>query len=244
MMSRNFFSPICSTILAVFVGIALYPLLPLYSKTSQDPCDVFSRIYKTGEWGRNAQGEGISGMGSLPSNAIPYLSKLQEFIIKYRIQSVVDVGCGDWELSKLINWGSITYYGYDAAEEVIENDIARYGNDDRHFVACDAIHADLPEADLMICKDVLQHLPNSFIHDFISQLRKYKYCLIVNDIGFEARYDRKLNHDIPMGSGRCVDLTKPPFNVEGVPFMRYFSDGHTKEMLLIVRDSKIVRARH
>lgn len=222
--------------LSVFVGIALCPNAPLYPEKAQDPCDVFSQIYKNGEWGRNSEGEGISGMGSVPANALPYMKMLQEFIIKYRIQSAVDVGCGDWVLSRMINWGPVDYYGYDAAAEVIKNNTTRYGNDKRHFYACDAIHADLPKADLLICKDVLQHLPNSYISDFILQLSKYKYCLITNDIAFEPQYDRKLNLDIPMGSGRCVDLTLPPFNIKGVPFMRYLSDGHTKEVLLIVRE--------
>jgi SAM-dependent methyltransferase len=225
----------CAKALAV-VGIALCPTVLLHPENTQNPCDVFSRIYKNGEWGRNAEGEGISGMGSVAANALPYMKMLQEFIIKYRIESVVDAGCGDWELSKLIDWGSIDYYGFDAAAEVIKNNTTRYGSAKRHFYAGDAMHTDLPKADLLICKDVLQHLPNSFIDAFISQLGKYKYCLVTNDIAFEPQYDRKLNLDIPMGSGRCVDLTKAPFNIKGIPLMRYPSDGHTKEVLLIVRD--------
>ena len=222
--------------LSVLVGIALCPTAPLHPEKPQDPCDVFSQIYKNGEWGRNAEGEGISGMGSVPANALPYMKMLQEFIIKYQIKSAVDIGCGDWELSKLIHWGAIDYYGYDAAAEVIANNISRYGSANRHFYACDAIHTELPSADLLICKDVLQHLPNSYISDFLRQLDKYKYCLITNDIAFEPQYDRKLNLDIPMGSGRCIDLTQAPFNIKGIPLMRYLSDRHTKEVLLIVRE--------
>ena len=240
-MIKNIFLRFFYKMLLVSVSVSLCPLLAGHSnsksrKHHQDPCEIFSHIYKTGEWGTNADGEGISGMGSLPANAIPYLSMLQEFLVKYRIQSVVDVGCGDWELSKLIDWRSIDYRGYDAAKEVIENITARYGQANRTFFACDAIHADLPQADLLICKDVLQHLPNSFIYDIIPQLPKYKYCLITNDIDYGPLYDRKLNADIQMGLGRCVDLTMPPFNVKGIPFMRYISDGHVKEVLLIVRD--------
>ena len=229
-----------------FVAIASFlpsPLCSVHSSSghSQDPREIFSRIYKEGEWGKNSNGEGISGMGSIPSNAMPYLLMLQEFIIKYQIHSVVDVGCGDWELSKLIDWGTIKYSGYDAADKVIENDISRYANANRTFIACDAIHANLPKADLLICKDVLQHLPNSYIRDFITQFGKFKYCLITNDIDFGPEYDRRLNVDIPMGRGRAIDLTKPPFNVVGIPFMRYISDGHTKEMLLIVRNPRSPR---
>ena len=232
-------------VLALFASLALLPSLPLLSKSppkTQDPCNSFSNIYKNGEWGRNSDGEGISGYGSIPANALPYLEMLQEFLVKFRVQSVVDVGCGDWELSKLINWGQIDYYGYDAAEDVIEKNKQRHGNSKRMFTACDAIHSELPWADLLICKDVLQHLPNSFIHDFILQLKKFKYCLITNDISFGPFYDRKLNLDIPMGRGRCVDLMKPPFNVVGIPFMRYVSDGHIKEVLLVVRDPRTPRS--
>jgi hypothetical protein len=226
--------------LIFFFIVPLCPLLSSGKKDShnkgQDPCKIFSRIYETGGWGVNADGEGISGMGSIPKNAIPYLQMLQEFIITHEIQSVVDIGCGDWELSKLIDWGTIDYYGYDAADQVIKKDILRYGGERRTFATCDAIHADLPQADLMICKDVLQHLPNSYIRDFIPKFSKYKYCLITNDIDYGPLYDRNLNADIKMGWGRCIDLTLPPFNVKGVPLIRYISDGHIKEVLLITRE--------
>lgn len=217
------------------VGAAFCLTTTLHSVQSQTPQEVFSEIYQNGVWGRNGQGQGISGMGSVPENAVPYLDMLQKFIAEHQIRSVVDVGCGDWELSKVLNWGSIEYYGYDAAEAVIQNNKVKYGTPRIHFQCCDAIHTDLPKADLLICKDVLQHLPNSYIHDFIAKLGNYKFCLITNDIAYEKGFRKHTNKDIPMGSGRCVNLAKKPFLVKGTSFYKYLSDGHTKEVFLVQR---------
>lgn len=210
----------------------------LLCKQPGEAQDVFSRIYQDGAWGRNSQGEGISGVGSIYKHARPYLRMLQKFLNTRQIRSVVDVGCGDWEISKYIRWEGIQYHGYDVVPSVINKDILKYGSPTVHFTCADGINADLPRADLLICKDVLQHLPNSYIQTLISKLSRFKYCLITNDISAPSVTTPRLNIDIPMGSGRFVDLTKPPFNVKGKKILHYHSPGTNKEVLLICRAVK------
>ncbi len=65
----------------------------------------FTRIYNEKLWGVNSEGEGFSGGGSLLVNIRPYYDYLTEFLISQNIGSVVDIGCGDWEFSKYIQWG-------------------------------------------------------------------------------------------------------------------------------------------
>lgn len=69
--------------------------------------------------------------------------------------------------------------------------------------------SELPNADLIICKDVLQHLPNEYIFKFLKILPKYKYALITND-GFKHP---SFNRDINPGEWRSIDLRKSPFNL-------------------------------
>jgi hypothetical protein len=72
--------------------------------------------------------------------------------------------------------------------------------------------ASLPGADLLISKDVLQHLSNELVHKFIrNNLRKgkYKWVILTNTRGSE-------NRDVASGGYRAIDLAAPPFAVRGL----------------------------
>merc|ERR1712048_281893 len=79
----------------------------------------------------------------------------------------------------------------------------------------------LPGADLLIIKDVLQHLPfcdvvhviNANFYTSINAYQpKFKYILYTNDVK-----DGVANEDIERpGLYRVLDITKPPFNVAGL----------------------------
>ena len=200
---------------------------------SADPSseEIFTEIYKKKGWGTNDQGESHSGGGSTLEGTAPYRGMLQNFLRRYHIQSVVDVGCGDWEFSQAIDWSGINYYGYDVVEFLIEKNQNRFGSDYIHFFHSDGIQTDLLPADLLICKDVLQHLPNEDILVFIEQLSKFKYCLITNDV--DPKTFTSSNPDIERGGFRPVDLTKPPFNLKGTKIFTYLSGTIPKQVLLI-----------
>jgi SAM-dependent methyltransferase len=222
---------------ASLLSLLLLPTL-LFCETEQNVEEVFSRIYDQGEWGRNGAGEGTSGVGSIYENARPYVEFLQNFIVTHQIKSVVDVGCGDWELCKYIHWDKIKYYGYDVVRDVIEKDNLKYGTKRIKFIFADGIHANLPKADLLICKDVLQHLPNSYIHTFISKMDGFKYSLVTNDISAPTVPNPQINKDIPMGSGRFVDLTKAPFGISAQTVLTYASPGTVKRVVLVCSKTK------
>jgi hypothetical protein len=71
---------------------------------------------------------------------------------------------------------------------------------------------ELPAADLLISKDVLQHLSNELVQKFIrNNLKpgKYKWVLLTNDRGSE-------NADTVPGGYRAIDLAARPFDVKGL----------------------------
>lgn len=191
---------------------------------------VFSNIYANATWGRNEEGLGFSGDGSTVQNAAYYMNFLQNFIKANGIRSVVDVGCGDWSFSQHMNWNGIRYFGYDAAAQVIERNQSKFATPTITFVQGDASRLDLPKADLLICKDVLQHLPNEEIALFLTQLHKFKHCLITNDVDLTLSSD---NRQISMGDYRTIDLTKPPFNIPGTKIVTYPAGNFIKQILYI-----------
>ncbi|MFA6118576.1 MAG: class I SAM-dependent methyltransferase [Parachlamydiales bacterium] len=200
--------------------------------------NVFSRIYERGAWGKDDEGHNYSGEGSTYQNNLFYIDFLEQFIKSHQIKTIVDAGCGDWTFSKSIKWNDVQYIGIDVVKNVIENNISQFTQPNIKFMAADIINYDLPPSDLLLCKDVLQHLTIEDINLFLKQLHKFKYCLITNDIANDLF---ECNSQINRGKYRPLDLTKPPFNIKGITIFRYdtrvYSRIITKEVLLITNEN-------
>jgi hypothetical protein len=83
------------------------------------------------------------------------------------------------------------------------------------------VTGDVPGADLVILKDVIQHWTNDDVHRFIPNLSKFKYALITN--GSHKGSDR-INLESAIGSCRPVDLTVAPFNLPGQYVFEFMAD--------------------
>lgn len=172
---------------------------------------TFNDIYANGAWAKSADGKGTSGTGSTVAITQEYRHYLEDFIKSHKIKSIVDAGCGDWEFSSVVDWNHARYLGVDISTTVIAQVRQKYQNKTVRFMVGD-VTQDLPSADLLICKDVLQHLPIKLIKKFIkNNLRrgKYKWALITNDLGPD-------NPDITPGDYRMINLSIAPFNVKGL----------------------------
>ena len=172
---------------------------------------TFNGIYSEGIWGRDVTGKGTSGSGSTLEITREYRAYLEDFIRKHHVRSVVDAGCGDWTFSSTIDWGGASYLGVDIASDVIEANRRKYEKRHVTFQVGD-ITEELPAADLLISKDVLQHLPDALVDKFIrNNLKKgkYKWVLLTNDRGSG-------NPDIVPGGYRAINLAAAPFNVPGL----------------------------
>src|SRR5262245_33658710 len=110
---------------------------PGFFEQPGDVPSVFEKIYRTGLWG------GGSGRGSDPEVAQPYMLFLQDFLERNAIDSVVDIGCGDWSFSALIDWGSRRYLGVDVVPSVIEQNRREHGSASVSFRCADPTREDL-----------------------------------------------------------------------------------------------------
>jgi len=173
--------------------------------------DTFNRIYAEGTWGKDVAGKGTSGTGSTLAITREYRAYVEDFIKTHNVKSVVDAGCGDWTFSSAIDWNGASYLGVDIASDVIATVRARHEKENIKFRVGD-ITDELPAADLLISKDVLQHLSNKLVHNFIRNnlgKGKYKWVILTNDRGTQ-------NSDIESGGYRAIDLARPPFDVRGL----------------------------
>ena len=139
------------------------------------------------------------------------------------------------EFSRYVNWQGARYIGYDVVAHVIEKNNKRFANQNISFVHGNCVTEDLPSADLLICKHVLQHLPNDDIVLFLKQLTKFKYCLLTNQV--EPGTFSGDNADIAIGGGRKLDLTKPPFNLKGTRVLHYPVEEGIHQVFLIDNSS-------
>ena len=173
---------------------------------------IFTKIYAENGWGHG------SGEGSLPQNTEAYRIFLQQFIRERHIKTVVDYGCGDWQFSRLIDWRNVQYLGLDVVDSLIEHHNSTYRTNNITFKAIDGIPEELPDADLILIKDVLQHWSNETILSFIPKLVKYKYALITNCVNPKGMTD---NQDTWDGCFHYMDLRKPPFSYDMTKVLEY-----------------------
>lgn len=186
---------------------------------------TFNRIYAEGAWGKDVSGKGTSGTGSTLAITREYRAYVEDFVRKHNVRSVVDAGCGDWSFSSAIDWGNASYLGVDIASDVIAAVRRRHETDKIKFQVGN-ISDELPAADLLISKDVLQHLSNALVHEFIrNNLRpgKYKWAILTNDRGSD-------NRDITSGGYRSIDLAAPPFEVRGLVDLPIKFGGETSKI--------------
>jgi len=166
---------------------------------------AFTQIYARNIWGYG------SGEGSLAKHTKLYRRFLKRFIRDRQIKSVVDYGCGDWQFSRLINWDGVRYLGLDIVDSLIEHNLKTYRKDNITFEVLAGTPAQLPDAELIILKDVLQHWSHQSIKSFLPTIAKYKFALITNCVN---PYGPTYNRDILDGDFRPLDLTRPPFSCE------------------------------
>ena len=173
---------------------------------------VFDRLYRNGGWG---------GMGSGPGSKVEvnkeYLYILNK-ILRYTpsIKTVLDIGCGDFQLMQHADLEGKEYLGIDVSDFIVETNTKKHGKPNVQFKVLNPVTEQIPQADLIICKDVLQHLPNKDVESVLMKIwRMSKFALITNDYT-DANHD-----DIEVGSHRPVNILLPPFNHPGVTVYGY-----------------------
>jgi SAM-dependent methyltransferase len=171
--------------------------------------EAFRRHYET----ENSHWGGHSGDGSLPYWTLEYRTFLERFIHMNDIRSVVDIGCGDWQFSRFINWSGVQYWGFDVVPSVVEKNQRRFGSDNVNFAVMPEDFAQIPAADLLIMKDVLQHLPdNEIVRHRNDLFSRYPRCLLSNSY---RKLDTPRNTNISYGDFRCLDLNAEPYGFGG-----------------------------
>lgn len=140
--------------------------------------DIFSHIYQHNQWG-GKPGTFYSGDGTHFPAAVTYIENVAQFINDHNIKSVLDIGCGDFTImQKVLEKADVHYTGGDVVPALITHHQQKYGNKKTSFITLNAVDDELPDADLVTIRQVIQHLSNAQIQKILTKLSKFKYVLI------------------------------------------------------------------
>lgn len=161
-------------------------------------------MYNKRGWG-NA--ETVSGTGSTIRSTKKIVQLLPTIFDEYKIQSVLDIPCGDFNWMKAVNMVGIQYYGADIVDGLIQRNKKLYERNSRTFFVADITASVLPEVDFILCRDCLVHLSYKKIFSTLRNIRNspIKYLLTTT-------FTNHSNVDIITGNWRPLNLEAPPFN--------------------------------
>ena len=207
--------------------------------------ETFSEIYRSNVWGGTGE-RFYSGSGSDDEIAEKYIEAVIEVFEKYRPKIVVDLGCGDFRVASKFVRPTFRYIGVDVVPELIQHHNERYSNEQIEFRNLDASAEELPDGDICLIRQVLQHLSNFEIAEILRKCEKYRYLIVTEHFPPEnANFTPNL--DMPHGadtrlkknSAVCIDL--PPFclaNIKEIAEVKVADNTVIRTFLVIQDQSK------
>ena len=176
---------------------------------------AMKQIYDLNLWGTNGT-KFYSGSGSHQSEIVkPYIDKVTSFLKSFDEPIMVcDLGCGDFNIGKQLVNHTKNYIAIDIVEDLINYNKENFKVDNLEFQCLDIANDDLPKADCVILRQVLQHLSNPEVHQILKKLKNYKYIILTEHI---PNGDFLPNKDIISGQGIRIkkqsglDILQAPF---------------------------------
>jgi 2-polyprenyl-3-methyl-5-hydroxy-6-metoxy-1,4-benzoquinol methylase len=217
------------TLLAPIAGLdAMRPLQMWYRRNyilrrthrryaNMNATEVFSEIYARKEWGEHTDSDKFnSGSGSDAAHTSQYCELVNDFVDKHRINTVVDLGCGDFRVGRQIARPGISYVGVDVVPDLVKHNQKTFGSNATRFQLGDLTAGESPDGDLCLVRQVLQHLSNEEIVMAIEKCEKYRYLIVTEHIptGRKVKPNRDKPHgpDIRLYWNSGVFLDQPPFS--------------------------------
>ena len=139
---------------------------------------IFENIYKKNEWGTNNKSQFYSGSGSHDDSYITnYINTINSFISN-KNYTVIDFGTGDFNISKHIAPNAKKFVGIDIVKPLINHLKSKYSSEKIDFCV---YKNEILDADVILVKEVFQHLSNQKISKILSQI-KCKHLIVTEKV--------------------------------------------------------------
>lgn len=168
--------------------------------------EAFVEAYRSGGWVHAERQESRSGLGSELASTRELVERLPSLLRELGCGRLLDVGCGDWNWMRTVEL-PCEYVGIDIVPEVIEAN-RRFERPGVRFLLADASAEELPEADVVLCREVLFHLSFADGLAMLAKARRAGKWLI-------ATTDATIwfNSDIRTGDFRKLNLERAPYRL-------------------------------
>lgn len=171
---------------------------------------TFERIFANKEWGDS---ESVSGPGSSLYSTRIVREELPNLFDKLGIKSLLDIPCGDFNwMSRVELPNGFSYIGADIVPALIKQNRERFAGVD--FRELNLITDDLPQCDAVLTRDCLVHLPYSEIEKALANIRRSGATWLI-----ATHFPGRINHDIPVGHWRPLDMTAEPISLPTPDFV-------------------------
>ena len=187
---------------------------------------IFQTVYEQREWGGEPGSAFFSGEGSRGRPAQVYAAQMAKVLQGHTAElghppTIIDLGCGDFEVGRALveRLPGATYIGCDIVPELVAHNDKRFANERVSFRKLDMVTDPLPDGDVCLVRQVLQHLSNAEILAVLQKLKhRYVYVTeghptqLVGPVNPDKSAGGDVRFDWRRGFGRGVQLDHPPFN--------------------------------
>jgi hypothetical protein len=184
------------------------------ANAKQSNAEIFSRIYRDKSWG----GKELDFFsGNIPEVINTYVTGVRKLLTTMPPSVIVDIGCGDFMAGSQLTDLARSYIACDVVPELIEHNRRLFVRDNLSFIVMDAAKDSLPTGDIVIVKQVLQHLRNDQIAAIVRKLSQYRTWIISEHIpigSFTPNLEMLTGESVRINIHSGVVLTEPPFSVE------------------------------
>jgi SAM-dependent methyltransferase len=172
-----------------------------------DRRERFAAIYEGKVWSYGRDDIPLSGEGSSIAATSVLRSSLPRVLEELGVRRMLDLGCGDFTWMSEVEL-PCDYVGVDIVTSVIEANQKAFSSKSREFQLADAVQDHLPQADVVLCREVLFHL------SFADAFAALQNILATGCTHLMLTSDREtsFNSDIATGDFRLLNLQRRPFS--------------------------------
>ncbi len=164
---------------------------------------IFETIYNENHWG---DGQSRSGTGSNIQNTEKVVEIVTQIITSLKINTMLDIPCGDFNWMKRVELTNVNYVGCDIVDKVVSLNQEKYSTETINFRTQNILEP-LTKVDLIFVRDCLVHFSYDHIKLAIESIKKSGSTYLAT-----TSFPMHNNHDIITGDWRPVNLQSAPFN--------------------------------
>ncbi|KAB0644838.1 class I SAM-dependent methyltransferase [Burkholderia latens] len=176
---------------------------------SNDTAEVFQRIHDERAWHST---ESISGWGSELRNTAQLIRELPGLLRRFGVKSILDVPCGDFNWMRHVDLAGIDYTGADIVPDLVVANSRMWAAENRRFLHLNLLEDELPDADLILCRDCLFHFSHADVFRALARFANTSARYLLTTTFIYQSYPR--NADIETGGWTAINLEMLPYSLE------------------------------